>query len=253
MEMVSTAKRRTVTERKDIRALADLQKTDSAIDLLLHKREALPERAQLTEAIDLLGKIETIDAQATKIHDAAAREQKRIEDELASVNAKIEKEEKLLFSGNVRNPKELANLEAEVRSLKKKSGDTETELLVAMEATEAAQNKLSQIAEKRESFETRKAHVTERIAAHEADIDEQVAELKENREGIAAALPADLLDNYEKMRAQKAGVAIAHMIEGGICSGCHRGLPASDLDHYHKLHDLYPCPNCKRLILPYGA
>jgi len=90
--------------------LLDLQELDVAIDQLRHRRAALAQRAELR-------RLAAVSAAAAKAiepvvgeRSALAREEKRLEDDAATVNAKATSENKRLYSGTVTSPRERSSL-----------------------------------------------------------------------------------------------------------------------------------------------
>jgi predicted nucleic acid-binding Zn-ribbon protein len=67
------------------------------------------------------------------------------------------------------------------------------------------------------------------IAEAEAVIDGELAAVASARGEVATDVPAELLTEYEKLRARLGGVAVARL-EGTQCNGCHLSLPATELD-----------------------
>ena len=69
------------------------------------------------------------------------------------------------------------------------------------------------------------------------------------RAGVAAEVPADLLELYDKLRAQH-GVGAA-MLRGGRCEGCHLSLNAVDLAAYRAASpdEVLRCEECGRILV----
>ncbi|HMO55112.1 MAG TPA: hypothetical protein PJ994_11450, partial [Tepidiformaceae bacterium] len=78
----------------------------------------------------------------------AQRVQRRLDGDVAGLNARIQPEEKRLYDGSVRNPKELSNIQHEVELLKEQRSKLEDQLLDVMSRLEVAEREFS-AAEKR--------------------------------------------------------------------------------------------------------
>ena len=67
---------------------------------------------------------------------------------------------------------------------------------------------------------------------------------------VAASIPQDLLDRYDKLRRQFDGVAIAPLV-GSSCGGCHLTLSAMEVDRIkHQPPDaLIYCEECGRILV----
>src|SRR5262245_58032654 len=96
-----------------LHVLLDLQVHDTTADQHRHRRATLPERAQLKAANATVAGIDQEIAEITGERDRLAREEKRIEDEVASIEAKATAEDKRLYSGTVTAPKELQAIQEE--------------------------------------------------------------------------------------------------------------------------------------------
>src|SRR5438105_325206 len=105
--------------------LLDLQELDIAIDQLRHRRINLSQRAELkriasasADAARTIGPV--VDERAT-----LAREEKRLEDDASTVDAKATSESKRLYSGTVTSPRELQAIHEEIESLKRRQRELE--------------------------------------------------------------------------------------------------------------------------------
>lgn len=209
--------------------LLDVQDRDLAADQLRHRRATLPDRVALAEqqAVTARLDIELADLRARAAE--LERSQKRLEDEVATLEAKGEAENKRLYSGTVTSPRELQALQEEIDGLVRRQRDLEDDLLDIMEQVEPLLEEADGIESRREEASADAARTAERLAADEAAIDAELAAAQTVRDEVAATLSADLLASYEKLRASLGGVAVARL-EGTQCTGCHLSLPATELD-----------------------
>jgi len=228
--------------------LLDLQAEDTAILRLNERRASLPEAARLAEVNAKLDELNSDVAIAQKKNDEQGREQNRLEGEIELLEQKIAKEEQRMFSGGVSNPKELASLQAEVESLKRKRSTLEDELLEVMERKEDAAATLESLQSEQVASSTESAELTRTVAGLTADIDAELARHGGARAQVAADLPSDLLGLYDKLRAQKSGVGAARL-KGGTCEGCHTKLPQSELERIRAEGGLQRCDNCRRIVV----
>jgi predicted nucleic acid-binding Zn-ribbon protein len=90
----------------------------------------------------------------------------------------------------------------------------------------------------------------ERLAAAEAVVDREIAELTEQRTAAASSVPADLLASYERLRGRLDGIGAARLI-GSRCSGCHLTLPATELDRLKRApaDAVIYCDSCGRILV----
>jgi uncharacterized protein len=227
-----------------------VQEHDSAADRLRHKKETLPEEARLTEVEQALAALDASMADVGGRRDEVARRQQRHEDELSSVEAKIGEVEKRLYSGAVTIPRELQAMEADVASLKRHRSDIEDRVLEAMQEREPLDGELTALEQQRTSLEAEAEQLRQAIATQTKEIDAELDTELAARTAAAASIPADLLSQYERLRAKQGGVGAARLVNGR-CSGCHLTLPATELDRLrHEAPDtVVLCDQCGRILV----
>lgn len=231
-----------------LRQLLDLQAEDTAMARLLERRASLPEAARLAEVNDLLAELDADLAIANKQNDEIAREQTRLEDQIALIDSKTAREEQRMMSGLVTNPKELSALQEEVASFKRRRSGIEDELLEVMVQREGSEATVAKLTEERKQAASEKEDLTAKVARLSGDIDAELAEHEAKRQEVAAALPEDLVALYEKIRTTKHGVGAA-ALTAGTCSGCHTKLPAIEAERIRKERGLQRCDNCRRILV----
>ena len=208
--------------------LLDVQDRDLQVDQLRHRRASLPERLQLAEQHAAVARL---DRELGELRDRLGelqRSQKRLEDEVATVSAKGESENKRMYSGTVTSPRELQALQGEIEALTRRQREMEDNLLDLMEAAEPLAEEVDRLEVRRDELAADAVALTVAIAESEAVIDADLAGVTAEREQVATQLPADLLASYEKSRAHADGVGVARL-EGAQCTGCHLSLPATEL------------------------
>jgi uncharacterized protein len=228
--------------------LLDLQEQDSAIRLLLHRRETLPEAHRLSQLTDQLAEL-TADVEiAHKQCGEVLTHQRRVEGDISLLEQKIAKEEQRLFSGSVANPRELSSLQAEVEMNRRKHAQLEDDLLEVMVQRDQADETLRRLESEHEVTSRSAAELTEVVRALTGDMDADIARHEQERARVAADIPADLLDLYERVRAQHNGVGAA-ALRDGTCQGCHTKLPARDVERMRREGGLQRCDNCRRILV----
>lgn len=213
----------------DLRRLLDVQDHDLSLDQLRHRRDSLPERGVLAEqesaAVRLQQEITELEARVTELQ----RTQKRLEDEIDTVETKAASESRKLNSGTVTAPRELQALDDEVKALGRRQRQLEDELLEVLEPIEELTAEIEERRRRREEIVAQALDTRTRIAEQEAEIGASIEQATAARADAAAQLDAALLERYEKLRKQLGGVAVARL-EGAQCLGCHVSLPAMEVD-----------------------
>ncbi len=224
--------------------LYELQQVDTEIENVSRRLEEIA--ASLGESAELKQSRKMVtDAEA---HLAQCRAQMQDLDlEVSGLSQKIEANERRLYSGRVTNPKELANLQEEVASLKRWREKKEEDLLEAMVATEEAEAGLSDaqaiLAQVSETWRTSQSD----LADEQARLQTRLEELAEQRASLVAAIGPEDVATYERLRQRKAGRAVA-AVKDGICQGCRMSPPTSQVHHARSGKELVFCNNCGRIL-----
>lgn len=85
------------------------------------------------------------------------------------------------------------------------------------------------------------------IAERKKNLLAQTAELRAEREKLAAAADSSVLPLYERLLKSKGGVAIAPLHEGR-CGGCHMKLVASTVIKVQGGKEIAQCEDCGRIL-----
>ena len=229
--------------------LLDLARLDAELARLDHRRSALPEVAELAR----------MEARAAELKDAIvvaetelgdlAKEEGRAERDVDQVRTRIDRDKVRLDAGQVSAARELATLQSEIESLHRRQDDLEEIVLDLMERREALVSRRDELAAERDSLAGEMATVAARRDAAVKEIDEQAGRASDQRAGIVAEVPADLLKLYEQIRGSR-GVGAA-MLRAGRCEGCHLTLNTVDLNEIRAsaADEVIRCEECRRILV----
>jgi len=184
--------------------------------------------------------------QAQDEHHAAVREQKRLEAEVARLNSRIVPEEKRLYSGEVKNPKELSSIQHEVELLKEQRGGFEAELLEVLERVELAEATLTRAKDALDAETSRWDADRESLTAEVARLRAHVAGRETARQSQAGRIAAPSLQVYDLVRKRK-GMAVARL-QGSSCGACRIALPEAVRKRAMSPVMLAQCPSCDRIL-----
>jgi len=229
--------------------LLDVQALDTTLDQLGHRAANLPERAVL----DAVGaQLAQLHAEVAGVEDerrALVKAQTRLEDEIASVEAKIASADRQLYGGSS-DIKELQALQDEIASLKRRVSALEDEELELLEKLEPVDERLAGFAARQAELDAQATTATTAVAEVEADIDRQRADVGARREALVAGIDPGALAEYEAVRGRLGGVAVARL-EHGSCGACHMKLSAVEHDRILHLPPDEPvrCEDCGRFLV----
>ena len=229
--------------------LLELQKVDSRIHRLEHRLANLPEAAELEQLQARRGELAaTIDEARTVVHDHA-RHQKRLEDEIDSIVAKLKQEDLRLYGGTVTNPRELAAMQGEIEALRRRQSSLEDEDLEVLEARETAEGRLRDLEGEAEALDASIAEASGRRDVAVAGIDEELAEARGERGTWAPRFDAGLLGLYDRLRDQMIDHVAAAPLVDGSCQGCHMRLPSQEYERVRDSTGLIRCDECGRILV----
>jgi hypothetical protein len=231
-------------------SLLSVQEHDTHIDQLAHRAQTLPARAELIRNASEAKAVDDLLAEVDSRRGELTRSQSRLEDEVASLTERAAQAEKKLYSGTVSNPRELQALQDDIASIRRRIGQVEDEELEIMELAEPVDARRAELAAERERVESQGRELEASLAASEAAITAELAEVRAARDAAAAGVPADLWPEYDALRRTHGGVAIARLM-GATCQGCHLAMSAMEVDRIRHLPADEPvhCEECGRLLV----
>lgn len=221
-----------------------LQQIDSRVDqadIRLKEIEAL-----LSDDVNLR-KATALAARAEKNLLAAQKEQRLAESKVKDQRIKIEQVEATLYSGTVRNPKELQDMQNEVAALKRFLDILEERQLEAMLVVDDIN---VQFVEAHQKLLKYQAHTEKQqaglIQERELLQDKRSESLEQRQVAINTVTPDDLLI-YDRLREQRAGVAVAK-VEERACSACGSTLTAALHQAARSPSQVVFCDSCGRIL-----
>jgi uncharacterized protein len=232
------------------RRLLELAEVDAELTRLEHRRRSLPEHEQISTLEqrdrELRDQLAVLEARTGDLK----REQAKAEADVEQVRARIDRDRVRLDAGQVSSPRELENLQSEVESLHRRQSDLEEIVLDVMERQETAQGQQEAAVAERASIGADLATVTARRDAALAEIGEQAGKATDRRAAVLADEPADLIDLYDRLRAQHGGVGAA-ALRRGRCEGCHLSLNTVDLNAIRAAaaDEVLRCEECRRILV----
>ena len=230
-----------MTEGADFHRLQDL---DSEGD---KKRQRLMEvDAALGESDALRQARQDLESEGERVRKWVAK-QRDLELEVQDLTDKISREEQRLYSGVIRNPKELEGIQAEVSALKRRRQELESDLLEVMierEDAEAAQGEAQKcLDEVQASWTAGQAD----LVSERDELQEKLAEIEQRRAELLPSIDAGDLAIYEGLRRRKGRVAVVELLDG-TCGGCGVAISPS-LEWQLRHGQLTICSNCERIIV----
>ncbi len=210
-------------------------------------------RAALADVENRLQGDPDLDDARRTLHQAEAslanarKEQRRVDAEIQGLTAKIDPEEKRLYDGSVKNPKELTNIQTEVDGLKKHRGEFEDELLKVMSQLDGAERGLDAAKKAVGSLERRWESQHSELKLESVKLQDAIAVADKKRTQQKDTIPPRSLAVYEDLRRRKGGVAVARLL-GGVCQSCRIMVPEGIRRKVFSPAILVQCPSCDRIL-----
>ena len=177
-----------------------------------------------------------------------ASEVKLLELESRSLDDKLKTDEDRLYTGNIRTPKELVDLQREVELLKRNRAVMEEKLLNAMLVMEEA---LEVERHCRAALDEASRHWSEDSVGLRQELiqmKDRISADEERRTAISAAIPRAELDLYTSLRAKKAGGMAVALMKGGACGLCGESPSSVLLQQARTGSSLALCNSCGRIL-----
>lgn len=218
-------------QEADLEIESDEQRLKQMVSQLGENRAVVAAQAKLTSEQQRL--------------DELAHQQHTIEWEIDDLLGKITATEEQLYSGRIKNPKELASLQHEVELLKAKRDQLENSVLEIMTRVELAEAGVAAASGDFKQLEAEWHKQQRQLSADVETLKSKLSGLKQERQLLAPEIDSQAVEVYAKLRKQK-GQAVAK-VEQGICRGCRITLPVGDLQRTRS-GNLVQCSSCGRIL-----
>jgi hypothetical protein len=235
-----------------LRRLLELQAHDRQVDQLAEKLaylEAGSELAALASESDRAAR--WVEEKKSELQ-AARFEARRHEKEADGLAAERRALEARLYSGEVKNLKEMEQMEKKAQALRAEAGELEEKALAAMERAEALVAEIAAAEREAGAARERVAEFEKLAQAAISTGQEALAAARVRRDGLAAKVDPHLLETYEFLRAKKGGLAIVE-VRGGACGACRVSLPVILANRIRRGEEACRCENCGRILCWTGA
>jgi uncharacterized protein len=228
--------------------ILELQELDLSMDRLKTRRELLESGEDLRTARARLAAAESRLGELKLSVDEVGREQRRLEQDVDSLDRKIQAENKRLIDGTVANPKELQSIQAEVQNLRSRKERIEDQELELMERREELESSLGPLESEVAEHRDRVAEVEESQSGELVEIEQALAERTAERERLLPVFDEELLELYTELRRQKKGVGAVALIDG-VCQGCHQKLSPMYVERLKTTEGVRRCEYCRRILV----
>lgn len=231
--------------------LLDLQRIDTRLAQIAHRRRTLPEGRAHDEAAASLDEAHTRLVRVRTERDDVQREVVKAEADVQLVRDRRARTQQRLDAGQG-SARDLQGLQHELESLSRRQNVLEDEEIEIMERVERLDGELAGLEEEHARLS---ADVEQAATARDAVLADLSAEEKEQRASrthVAAGVGDDLLALYEKVLEQTGMGAAA--LTSRRCGGCNLELLGADLRRVADApaDEVVRCEECRRILVRTG-
>lgn len=224
--------------------LRQLQAADSAIDAararLATVHAILTDRSEYEAA-------RSDHATRTAARRTAEAEQRDLELEVATLRQHLADIEQKLYSGTIRDSRELQNLSKESTQVKGQIGSGEDRLLAVLGTAEEAAGAHT-VAEQRLRTVVAERRQTEASLLEERkDLVQTIEAQQAERDRLRALIDDAALKNYDSLRRRLGGLAVAE-VKQRTCQGCRVSLIAAVEQRLRQGNSVVHCQSCGRIL-----
>lgn len=215
---------------------------------------AIAQRLTRIQAIQaLLGDDEQVQAAQRVLDDAEKAlkpfqiRSRDLELEMEGIAQKIKLADENLYSGRIKNPKEMTEVQDEIAALQRHRSQLEGELLDAMIAIDEGQTSAAQARETLDAITASKGASNSDLLAERKQLATEIAAQETLRAEAATTVDAASLKIYDALRPRKAGRAVA-LLKGNSCAACGIEQTTMLAQQVWQGRELVYCGNCGRIL-----
>jgi len=235
-----------------IQQLLDVQEFDLASDGLTLRLRTLPEREALQQSHARAASLDEAHSTFIERREALSHSEHGLGGEVAVVAAKAKEVEDTLYSGTVKAPKELEALQEEIRLLRERQSGLEEQEMELLEEIDRTEREIAENRAARDRTDADSKDLEAAIHKAEGEIDADLERFADQRACKTERVPAAILAEYERLRAQQrmAGRAAAPLAQGS-CGGCRVKLPVLEYNRLKAEPEdaLLCCVHCGRILV----
>ncbi|MFU8826431.1 MAG: zinc ribbon domain-containing protein [Brevefilum sp.] len=221
-----------------------LQKLDTEIDQINLRLKEIEQSLSDDRRLKLANKREKKAQDNLKTTRIAMNQ---IEYKVDSLRTKRKTNQTLLFSGKIKNPKELQDLQMESESLKRYINQLEDEQLEAMITHEAAENESKAAEDNLKQVKGLLIQENAALMGEQTKLKDTLNRLMREKEAVQQAISPSNQALYDQLRERKRGSAVATVSDGG-CGICGQAMTPADLQAVRSSSGLVFCGSCGRIL-----
>lgn len=217
-------------------------------ELIRTKRELdeIPEAAQIVECRAKRRELKAKQDQVVELADEVAEKIARFEEEETKLLAKLAELQATL--DHTTDHRVVAKVTRDMEGLVKREQTINEETDALLERQIKVDNLGAQVMDMLEKLDHKEHHLTEDFKAKGGEVKARIDALQNQVSRLLSELPSPLQTRYEKLRAEKGGMAVAYL-EGTHCSACRVEFQTGALAKLRSGEPVTECPSCHRIFV----
>jgi len=232
-----------VNVKETIAILRRLQESDLEIEEINRRIGEIPKKMEdLNQSLQHSNQL--VEEEQRRLTDSQ-KERRKLEISLEDLNLKESRYKKQLME--VKTNKEYRAFLTEIERLKGKIREVEDKILDRMEETEELEKS---IGSKKKKLERKKREVEaecHQLEKEEEALHQQLEKRGAFKKGLERKLPKELLEQYNRIRSVRQGIALAEA-KDGFCQVCHVRLRPQTYYDLRANKSLILCDSCHRFL-----
>ena len=173
------------------------------------------------------------------------QQQHSAEWEIEDLVNKLSTAEGKLYSGRIKDPKELTNLQHEVEGLRGRRSQLEDKALEIMDQVEISTASVTTLTNELKTLEAEWHSQQQQLSTDMERLKAALSNLENKRQLLSFEIDPETVEFYQALKKQK-GQAVAK-VEQGVCRGCRILLPTTELQRARG-DSLVQCSSCGRIL-----
>ncbi len=171
----------------------------------------------------------------------------KIHDQVEERNLKLKYTQAKLFGGQITNPKELQDLEAESAALTNYLSELADEQFLALETLEERQKALKAAEENLSDVKSQTATKHSKLMGEARQLEDKLPSVNEQRKSLRAQISPSNYQAYVDLLKSKGGRAVAEVIDSS-CNACGVRVAPGDIQRAKSPSEIVYCKTCGRML-----
>lgn len=216
----------------------------------LNRMKILRRQKEIKKIIDSDSEVQKALARLVAAQDAvnvATKTYDDIHNQVEERDLKLKYSQAKLFGGQISNPKELQDLEAESKALKAYIAELSEQQFIALEELEERQKTLKEAEDFLAEVKSQTATKHAKLMGEHKQLEEKLPNILFQRESLRSQISNENYKAYVALFKSKGGRAVVEVVES-CCEACGVQLAPRDIQRAKSPSDIVYCKTCGRML-----